>query len=206
MRITKRHLKRIIREEHEDWGMGEDEQSLTHPGEEDYTGHKGDESKTHPGEEDYEDDAAGRAHDAIAAIHDLASAAGVELDVAAGDVEPEDEMGLVALESRRRRKHRRATNLTERQLRKIVRQVKRRLHEDSIDDELDHIKKNVGDDLEHIRDLKDDIHDDHEEERRAEEERHRQDESFRRRALKRRLERSVRESLSRRPRRRLRRR
>ena len=104
MRITKRHLKRIIREEHEDWGMGQDEKSLTHPGEEDYTGHAGDESKTHPGEEDYEGDPAGRAHDAIAAIHDLASAAGVELDVTAGDVEPEGEMGMIALESHRRRR------------------------------------------------------------------------------------------------------
>ena len=46
--------------------------------------------KSHPGELDYEDDPEGRAHDAIAAIHDLASAAGVELDVTAGDAGVED--------------------------------------------------------------------------------------------------------------------
>ena len=48
-------LRRMIREEHEDWGMGADEKSRTHPGEEDYTGHEGDLSKTHSGE-DYEGD------------------------------------------------------------------------------------------------------------------------------------------------------
>jgi hypothetical protein len=35
------------------WGEDEDEESRTHPGEEDYTGHKRDHSKTDPGEEDY---------------------------------------------------------------------------------------------------------------------------------------------------------
>ena len=37
-------LRRMIREEHDShWGMGKDEKSLTHSGE-DYTGHAGDES------------------------------------------------------------------------------------------------------------------------------------------------------------------
>ena len=106
-RRTKQRLRRLVRrtinEDHADWGMGKDEESRTHPGEEDYTGHEDDLSKTHPGE-DYEDDATGKAHAAIAAIHDLASAAGVELDVTAGDVEPEEEVGMIALESRRRRR------------------------------------------------------------------------------------------------------
>jgi hypothetical protein len=46
-------LCRMIREDHEDWGMGADEESRTRSGEEDYTGHEGDLSKTHGGE-DYE--------------------------------------------------------------------------------------------------------------------------------------------------------
>ena len=109
-------LRRMIREEHDaDWGMGKDEKSRTHSGE-DYTGHAGDESKSHPGELDYTDDPEGRAHDAIAAIHDLASAAGVELDVTAGDAGVEDagDVGLMpvaerALKRRLRRKIREAT-------------------------------------------------------------------------------------------------
>jgi len=109
-------LRRMIREEHSDWGMGHDEDSRTHPGEKDYTGHAGDESKTHPGETDYADDPEGRAHDAIAAIHDLASAAGVELDVTAGGAEEDlGDVGLEvalaerALKRRLRRKIREAT-------------------------------------------------------------------------------------------------
>ena len=63
--------------------------------------------------------------------------------------------------------------LTKRQLKQAVRKL---IKEDSIDTELDHLKKNVADDLDHIKDLKDDIKDDHEEELRAEKEkeRHRQ--------------------------------
>mgnify|MGYP001284262134 CR=1 FL=1 len=106
-RRTKSKLRRIVRrtinEEHADWGMGKDEDSRTHHGEKDYTGHKGDHSKTHPGELDYEDDAAGRAHDAIAAIHDLASAAGVELDVTAGDALDSEDATIIAMEGRLRR-------------------------------------------------------------------------------------------------------
>jgi len=99
-------LRRMIREEHEDWGMGAGEESRTRPGEEDYTGHEGDLSKTHPGEEDYEGgDVETKAHTAMAAIQDLASAAGVELDTTVTDPtdEVEEEVGMVALESRQRR-------------------------------------------------------------------------------------------------------
>jgi Mg2+ and Co2+ transporter CorA len=122
-----RQLRRMIREEHDaHYGMGAGEESRTHPGEEDYTGHAGDESKTEPGHLDYEDDATGRAHDAIAAIHDLASAAGVELDVTAGDAGPPDEVAYeeagVTMESRRRRRRSKTTSMRESQLRRLVRQ------------------------------------------------------------------------------------
>jgi hypothetical protein len=110
-------LRRMIREEHDaDWGMGSHEQSRTHTGE-DYTGHAGDESETHPGE-DYEgDDVEGKAMDAMKAIHDLASAAGVELDAdvsGPSDLGDAGEVGLVpvaerALKRRLRRKIREAT-------------------------------------------------------------------------------------------------
>ena len=60
--------------------------------------------------------------------------------------------------------------ITKRQLKRIIREETRRLTEDHIDTELDNLKKNIGDDLEHIKDLKDDIKDDHEEEVRAEKE------------------------------------
>ena len=75
-------------------------------------------------------------------------------------------------ESRRRLKSR---------LRRLVQEERRKLHEDEIDTELDNLHKNIGDDIEHIRDLKDDLHADHEEEKRAEEEKERHDEAFRRR-------------------------
>jgi len=60
--------------------------------------------------------------------------------------------------------------ITKRRLQQIIREERRRLREDHIDTELDHLKKNVHDDIEHIKDLKDDIKDDHEEELRAEKE------------------------------------
>jgi len=110
MKISIARLKEIIMEEvttatneahDKDWGMGKDEKSRTHPGEEDYTGHKGDESHTHPGEEDYEHegepepgDVEGHAERALKAIYDLASAAGVELEAdvsGPSDVEGEAE-------------------------------------------------------------------------------------------------------------------
>ena len=68
--------------------------------------------------------------------------------------------------------------ITARRLRRIIREERRKLFEDALDTELDHLKKNIDDDLEHIRDLKDDIEDDHEEELRAEKEK-RKDESVR---------------------------
>jgi len=113
MKISIARLKEIIMEEvahatneahDKDWGMGKDEKSRTRPGEEDYTGHKGDESHTHPGEEDYEHEGEPEPHDleghamrAMKAIHDLASAAGVELDADVSgpdDVEDEEEVEI----------------------------------------------------------------------------------------------------------------
>ncbi len=101
--FQRRNIRRLVREEHEaDWGMGGGERSLTHSGE-DYTGHAGDESKTHAGE-DYEgDDVEGKAMDAMKAIHDLASAAGVELDADVSGPSDLEAEGL-PMESRRRRK------------------------------------------------------------------------------------------------------
>ena len=88
--------------------------------------------------------------------------------------------------------------ISKRQLTKIIREEARRLAEDSIDRELGHLRANIHDDIEHIKDLHSDIEDDHEEELRAEKEKHRHDESRKRTALKRRLSRIVRETLYRR--------
>ena len=113
-------LRRMIREEHEDWGMGAGEESRTHPGEEDYTGHEGDLSKTHPGEEDYEGGGAEhKAHAAMAAVLDLADAAGVELEPEAEESEPA--VPGVALESRLRKRR-----ALKRQLARSVRESLRR--------------------------------------------------------------------------------
>jgi hypothetical protein len=159
---------------HGDWGMGAEEESRTHPGEKDYTGHTGDESRTHPGELDYEGgDVEHKAMAAMKAIHDLASAAGVELqtDVSGpGDLDAEEE--TLAMENKMR--------VTKKQLQRIIREEAARLHEDRVDDELDNLKKNVHDDIEHIRDLKDDVEEDREEEERAHEVERRHNESRRR--------------------------
>ncbi len=185
MKITRKQLTRIIREEHDaQWGMGSHEVSRTHPGEEDYTGHMGDESKTHGGE-DYEGgDVEHKAMTAMAAIHDLASAAGVELDTSAAgpsDAAPEDNLPMVTMERRRRRQRLKS------RLRRVVREERYRLREDSISDELEHLRKNKEDDLKHIDALEKDIEDDREEMKHAEEAR--KDE-----ALRRRLRRIVREN------------
>ena len=125
--------------------MGAGEVSKTRPGEEDYSGHKGDESKTHPGE-DFEGggDVEHKAMTAMAAIHDLASAAGVELDTnisGPSDVRPEEEVGAFTMESRRRLKRRlrsivrenirrrKVMKVSKRQLRRIIKEEKRNLQE-----------------------------------------------------------------------------
>ena len=84
--------------------------------------------------------------------------------------------------------------ITKKQLKRIIAEESRklrRLREDTIDTELDHLKANIADDIEHIRDLKDDVKDDHEEELRAEkekrEEAERKDESVARRNLRRQI-------------------
>tara|TARA_A100001011_G_scaffold397557_3_gene498962 strand:- start:826 stop:1614 length:789 start_codon:yes stop_codon:yes gene_type:complete len=75
--------------------------------------------------------------------------------------------------------------ITRKQIREAIKEF-RTINEDHIDTELDHLKKNVHDDIEHIKDLKDDIKDDHEEELRAEKEKrdHEKHEALRRRILK----------------------
>jgi nucleotide-binding universal stress UspA family protein len=83
--------------------------------------------------------------------------------------------------------------ITRRKLKRVIREEARRLYEDSIDGELDNLKKNIGDDIEHIRDLKDDVKDDHDEELRAEKEKERKDESVRRRRFRSKIRRLVRE-------------
>ena len=112
MKISIARLKEIILEEvahatneahDKDWGMGKDEKSRTHPGEEDYTGHKGDESHTHPGEEDYEhddEDLEGKANRVLADLHDVMTAAGLNVSLSGGvsaydDVEAEEEIEIV---------------------------------------------------------------------------------------------------------------
>ena len=107
MKISIARLKEIIMEEvarattegHDKaWGMGKDEKSRTRPGEEDYTGHKGDESHTHPGELDYEhdgEDLEGKANRVLADLHDVMTAAGLNVDISGGvsdDVEDEEEV------------------------------------------------------------------------------------------------------------------
>ncbi len=89
--------------------------------------------------------------------------------------------------------------ITKRQLQRIIREESRRLrrgrrlHEDAIETELDNLHKNIGDDIEHIKDLRDDEEEDREEEHRAELEKERHDESVRRRSLKRQIRRIIRE-------------
>ena len=109
MKISIARLKEIIMEEvahatneahDKDWGMGKDEKSRTRPGEEDYTGHKGDESHTPPGELDYEDegeDLEGKANRVLADLHDVMTAAGLNVDISGGvsdDAEDEEEVEI----------------------------------------------------------------------------------------------------------------
>jgi len=140
MRITRRQLRRIIREEY-GGGAHEYKRDDGHRAGEvgghykDYEGawggDEGDESKTDPGHLDYEggheDDVHHKAKAAVAAIQDLASAAGADIEMEVGDddldIGEEEGVGL-AVERRRRR---RATRLTERQLRRIIREEKKRL-------------------------------------------------------------------------------
>ncbi len=73
--------------------------------------------------------------------------------------------------------------ISKNRLQRIIREERRKLFEDSMDDELDNLKKNVHDDIEHIKDLKKDIEDDRDEEERAHDH-ERKDESRRRRSRK----------------------
>ncbi len=75
--------------------------------------------------------------------------------------------------------------ISKRKLARIIREERAKLREDHIDTELDHLKKNMSNDLEHIKDLKDDVKDDHEEELRAEKEKHDHEKNEVRRLIKR---------------------
>jgi len=83
--------------------------------------------------------------------------------------------------------------ITKRQLKRIIREEGRklRLREDSIADELEHLRANIKDDEEHVDNLEKDIEDDRDEMKRAEDDR--KDESVRRRRLRRRLSSVIRE-------------
>ena len=70
--------------------------------------------------------------------------------------------------------------ITRRQIREALKDLQL-MREDTIDTESDHLKKNVADDLDHIKDLKDDIEDDHDEEIRAEKEKAKHESRRRRR-------------------------
>lgn len=73
--------------------------------------------------------------------------------------------------------------INRKQIREAIKELKS-LKEDHIDTELDNLKKNIGDDLDHIKDLKDDVEDDHEEEVRAEKEKHKHESRRRVRSTK----------------------
>jgi len=88
--------------------------------------------------------------------------------------------------------------ITKRHLKRIIREEAHRLSEDSVDLELDHLRDNIHDDIEHIKDIHSDIEDDHEEELHAEKEKYRHDESRERSTLKHRLTKIIRASLGRR--------
>ena len=80
--------------------------------------------------------------------------------------------------------------ITKRQLKRIIKEEGRklRLREDSIADELDHLRANIKDDEKHVDNLESDIEDD-----RKEAEEARKDESVRRRRLRRRINGIIRE-------------
>ena len=164
MRISKRQLLRLIREEHQGYDAREDE-SL---------------AAEHGAASEHDQDYADRRDDA-------------EFEERDDDA---DELHIhIHNETRFLNKL-----VLRRHLKKIIREERAKLFEDSVDSELDHLKKNVHDDIEHIRDLKDDIEDDHEEEVRAEKEKHKHE------SLKRRLRNAIRENTRRRMRRRMRKR
>ena len=82
--------------------------------------------------------------------------------------------------------------ITKRRLRRIIREEVRRISEDRIADELEHLRKNIRNDEEHIDNLEKDIEDEREEEERA---RHAEKTHESARATKRRLRRAIRSIL-----------
>ena len=87
--------------------------------------------------------------------------------------------------------------VTKRQLKRIIREEAMRLREDSIADELEHLRKNREDDIQHIDALEKDIEDDREEAERAKEAERRKHEGFSRRnkRTRRRLRSIIREEI-----------
>ena len=57
--------------------------------------------------------------------------------------------------------------ISKRYLTRLISEERAKLFEDGVDSELDNLKKNVHDDIEHVKDLKKDIEDDKDEEERA---------------------------------------
>ena len=84
--------------------------------------------------------------------------------------------------------------ITKKQLAKIIKEEKRKLFEDSIADELDHLRNNMEDDKEHIDNLEKDIEDDREEMKRAHDAEKEKNESVRSR--RNRIRRMIRRTLS----------
>ncbi|HIL98575.1 MAG TPA: hypothetical protein EYG51_22095 [Pseudomonadales bacterium] len=82
--------------------------------------------------------------------------------------------------------------ITKSKLKRIIREEVRRISEDHIADELEHLRKNIRDDEEHIDALEKDIEDEREEEERA---RHAEKTHESARATKRRLRRAIRSIL-----------
>ena len=146
MKITKRQLRRIIREEAH--AYGKDYLSKSH---QDGEGELADPKLDYAHEDNHDDDGFIYATDPSTAETDRNAAAARNAYKPA--MRPTSEGKL---------------RMTKKELHKLIEATRIALREDNIDTELDHLKKNIANDLDHIKDLKDDLHDDHEEELRAE--------------------------------------
>lgn len=144
MRITKRQLRRIIREEAHAYGK-------------DYL------SKSHQdGEGELADPELDYAHDDDGFIY--------ATDPKTAETDRNAAAARNAYRPAMRPTSEGKLRMKKSELHKLIEATRLALNEDRIDTELDNLKKNITNDLDHIGDLKDDIHDDHEEELRAEKE------------------------------------
>jgi hypothetical protein len=139
---------------HPDWGGGKDEKSHTRPGEKDYTGHKGDESSSSPDDADFEDDddrsdLEGKANRVLADLHDVMTAAGLDVnltaDVSGGDADGEEEEFELDERTKRESENNKARGSGGRRLKP--------LEEDSGEDEAWHDWENEHSDDNHIREI-----------------------------------------------------